>query len=149
MAELRSFETTSSSEGDTAEGATTKNSKGENQLKNSLDGAGSSEGSSDSLNIFPGVYSIHSSSSDCDLVEEEDDEDESDNEEVRGQGGEQMFNYREIDYEELQIEHKIGAGAFGAVYQVYSYSLFGFIPCLPISIYFYSLIGYLAGCTCR
>jgi len=149
LAELRSFETTSSSEGDTAEGATTKNSKGENQLKNSLDGAGSSEGSSDSLNIFPGVYSIHSSSSDCDLVEEEDDEDESDNEEVRGQGGEQMFNYREIDYEELQIEHKIGAGAFGAVYQVYSYSLFGFIPCLPISIYFYSLIGYLAGCTCR
>ena len=149
MAELRSFETTSSSEGDTAEGATTKNSKGENQLKNSLDGAGSSEGSSDSLNIFPGVYSIHSSSSDCDLVEEEDDEDESDNEEVRGQGGEQMFNYREIDYEELQIEHKIGAGAFGAVYQVYSYSLFGFIPCLPISIYFYSLIGYVAGCTCR
>ena len=125
MAELRSFETTSSSEGDTAEGATTKNSKGENQLKNSLDGAGSSEGSSDSLNIFPGVYSIHSSSSDCDLVEEEDDEDESDNEEVRGQGGEQMFNYREIDYEELQIEHKIGAGAFGAVYQV-CYFLFGF-----------------------
>jgi len=124
LAELRSFETTSSSEGDTAEGAT-KNSKGENQLKNSLDGAGSSEGSSDSLDIFPGVYSIHSSSSDCDLVEDEDDEDESDNEEVRGQGGEQMFNYREIDYEELQIEHKIGAGAFGAVYQV-CYFLFGF-----------------------
>lgn len=31
---------------------------------------------------------------------------------------EPVHNYKEIDYEELVVEHKIGAGAFGAVYSV-------------------------------